>query len=269
MHGTYEIPRLSADQMTAGLEAVTARLLRTLTVYDELASTNLWLKAQAGGAGATVVLAERQTAGRGRRGKSWHSPACHNLYLSLDWVFAARPDQLAGLSLGVGIKLAEVLAPRLQHPPGLKWPNDLFIDGQKLAGILIESIPDPTGHTRVIIGVGLNVLMQGEQRIDQPWTSLVHHVKDPASLNRNTLASLFLNALLPFLDHYLEQGDRYIQQHWFDHDLTRGQPVEVLSGETRVQGIGDGIDEQFRFRMRCHDGCQRSFSSGDISLRLR
>lgn len=262
-------PLLSVARVRAGLNADTTSLLRDIEVHDERESTNLCLLQRVTSTGATIVLAEQQTAGRGRRGKTWHSPPCSNLYLSMDWVFASAPDQLTGLSLGVGIKLVEALAPLLQQPLGLKWPNDLYIDGRKLAGILIESTFDSSGNTRVIIGIGLNVTMQGEQLIDQPWTSVARHVDDPGALDRNVLAGRIINRLLPFLADYPDQGAQYIQQHWRDHDVTWHQPVEVRLGDATLTGTGFGIDEQFRFLMQQNNGNKQAFASADISLRLR
>lgn len=257
---------LCADEIIAGLSGTAFPLLDSLEVFYALESTNSYLHEESAFPHGKACLAEIQRAGRGRRGRRWHSPPCANIYLSLGWRFEATPDRLAGLSLGVGIKLAEVLQAYAQV--GLKWPNDLYISNHKLGGILVELKPLSAGGTGVIIGVGINSSMEDDGiDIDQAWTSLHRHYPSQQGIDRNQLVSQILAGLMPFLDGFLDQGDEFVLRRWPEFDVAHQRPVTVCSGDTRLAGIGAGIDAQFQFRLRHAQGVS-SFSSAQVSLRL-
>jgi BirA family biotin operon repressor/biotin-[acetyl-CoA-carboxylase] ligase len=256
---------LAVSKIWGGTSALVHRLLNNLEVHFELDSTNHYLR-RLGFMSGNVCLAEKQRAGIGRRGRHWHSPLCENIYMSVGWRFDAEPSDLLGLSLGVGIKLAEVMRP--YAAVGLKWPNDLYIDKHKLGGVLVELQSLSGGGTGVIIGIGININMSKTRvDIDQAWTSLAQHCKPRENIDRNRLVAQLLEGLLPFLDGFLEQGSDYTLGRWPDFDLAYQQAVTVLSGGKRVTGIGVGIDDQFQFLLRHAKGVS-SFSSADVSLRL-
>ncbi|MGY8862292.1 MAG: biotin--[acetyl-CoA-carboxylase] ligase, partial [Pseudomonadales bacterium] len=121
---------------------------------------------------AEVILAEVQTSGRGRLGRHWQSPFGQNIALSLGWSFVGGAAALEGLSLVVGVALAQALGDLGVHQVQLKWPNDVLVGGKKLAGILLEMRGDATGPCNVVIGIGLNVHLTHDDAIDQPWVSL-------------------------------------------------------------------------------------------------
>ena len=256
---------LSADEILSGLARGARGFLNRLEVYYELESTSGYLQ-ESGFPHAQVCLAEKQLAGRGRLGRHWHSPACANIYLSLGWRFETTSSRLAGLSLGVGVKLAEALEPLAAV--GLKWPNDLYINDRKLGGVLIELKPLPSGGTGVVVGIGINVAMQDPGAdIDQPWTSLQRHCQPRESIERNGLVSRILDQLVPFLEEYRDNGDDYIFRRWPEYDLAYQQRVSVHSGGEIMAGVGAGIDRKFQFRLR-HERGISSFSSAQVSLRL-
>src|SRR5690606_4226150 len=124
--------------------------------------------------GVAVLLAERQTAGRGRRGRHWASPLAANLYLSASRRYGGGLARLGGLSLAAGTAVAEALRALGASGVQLKWPNDLVIGGRKLGGLLVEGSGEPAGAARAVVGLGLNVRMPETEggRIDQPWTDL-------------------------------------------------------------------------------------------------
>ncbi len=256
---------LAASKIWGGTSASVQRLLNDLEVHFELDSTNHHLRRLDFMSGH-VCLAEKQRAGIGRRGRHWHTPPCENIYMSVGWRFKAEPSDLLGLSLGVGIKLAEAMRPYAEV--GLKWPNDLYIDKHKLGGVLVELQPLSGGGTGVIIGVGINVNMSETRvEIDQAWTSLAQHCKPQKNIDRNKLVAQLLEGLLPFLDGFLEQGSDYTLSRWPDFDLAYQHAVTVLSGGEKVAGIGAGINDRFQFLLRHAKGVS-SFSSADVSLRL-
>ena len=130
-----------------------------LEIFQSIDSTNRYARerAEAEAISGAVVLAENQTAGRGRRGKTWVSPFAANLYMSIVWDFDQGAESLQGLSLAVGVGVRRTLVELGLQDVQLKWPNDIYIGGKKLGGILLEMIGDPNGRCTVIIGIGLNV----------------------------------------------------------------------------------------------------------------
>jgi len=142
-------------------------------VYDSIDSTNAEaLRLVGKGVVAPfVVVAERQTAGRGRRGRQWVSPFAENIYYSLLLRIDGGMRQLEGLSLVVGLAVLQALRELGIAGAGLKWPNDVLVDNKKIAGILLELVGDPADVCHVVLGVGINVDMQGADLVDQLWTS--------------------------------------------------------------------------------------------------
>lgn len=213
-----------------------------------------------------ALLAEYQTAGRGRRGREWRSPFAANMYLSLAWSFGNWPRGLSALPLAVGVICAQAL--REQGADiGLKWPNDLYAQGRKLGGILIEHRGEAGGACRVIIGIGINVAMSAAQAggIEQPWISLAELTPQPPS--RNQLAAALLQRLAEGVASFESQGFEAFAAEWSKLDLARDKPVRVLQGDKEYEGIGRGVDEQGALIVEAL-GQYQTLHSGEISLRL-
>lgn len=197
---------------------------------------------------AQLLVAERQTAGRGRLGRAWASSAERSLTFSLSWPLRADTP-LDGLSLAVGVVLAEALHPALR----LKWPNDLWLDGRKLGGILIEALPG----SAVVIGVGLN--LDAPVGVDQPVAGL-------RELDAVWSAPLALAAVLPPLAALLEtwQGfDADWQRRFAARDGLAGRAVQ---GD-ELAGVAEGVDPSGLLRLRGPDGRLRLLRSGEARLR--
>lgn len=216
-----------------------------------------------------ALLAEHQTAGRGRRGRDWHSPFGANLYLSIAWTYAMWPPHLPALSLSVGVVCARALDAAGVDGVQLKWPNDLWAGQRKLGGILIEQRGESGDLCRVVVGVGINVAMHARQgsAIDQPWTTvdevLASCGRKPAS--RNRLAVDVLHGLHECLARYVVKGFEPYRAEWCALDALRGRQVYV-PGQDRLRGIGRGIDDDGAFLIETDAGL-RSVLSGDVSLR--
>lgn len=213
-----------------------------------------------------IVMAERQTAGRGRRGRAWASPFGENLYYSLALRIAGGMRQIEGLSLVVGLAVLKTLRNAGVQGAGLKWPNDVLVGRRKVAGILLELVGDPADVCHVIIGVGINVNMRATSQVDQLWTSL--RLEVGLAVNRNVLA----NQLSVNIDEYLavhqEQGFESLRDEWERSHLWQGAAVSLLAGPEVVHGVVLGIDSQGALRLRVGDG-EKVFSGGELSLRLR
>lgn len=231
-----------------------------VTVLPTVDSTNAWLSEQA--QVPHLCLAEHQSAGRGRRGRRWHSPFGCNLYLSLRWDCPQWPERLAALSLVVGVALATHLRDQ-GIAIDLKWPNDLYLGGRKLGGLLIEQSGEAGGPCRLVIGLGINLAMGTEVTLDQAWTSLAQHGHHPA---RNTLALGVARALITELEALSDSRISARLEQFADFDIFDGQPVQILQGPAPLSGIARGIDQWGRLQVDNDQG-RHHISAGDVSLR--
>lgn len=242
MH-SMNAPPLDAVHIVASLTPESAPLLNVV-VHDSVGSTNDVVRQRGQGRSlhGAVVLAEEQTQGRGRRGRTWHSPAGANLYCSLGWRFERPLQTLSGLSLAIGAMIAETVEADYGAKLALKWPNDLFYEGRKLGGILVEMVGEDSGRQRVIMGIGLNVDMPiGEgDAINRPWTDLRAAIGRP--IDRNELAGRLLSQLAEGLTQVDRYGMGEWLQRWRQWDYLKGRSV-VVEGVPPVTGIAAGIDD--------------------------
>ncbi len=260
---------LDEGAVRAALPAEVPSLLAALSIVDSVDSTNAALLREAPGPVGLglVCAAERQVAGRGRRGRSWASPFARNLYVSVGWTFAQGAAALEGLSLAVGVALAEALADFGLRGVALKWPNDLLAGDAKLGGVLIEMSGDAEGPCRAVVGMGLNVRMPEDvaSAIDQPWTDLAT-LAGGVPPSRSLLLAAVLGRVLPLLGTFGSQGFEPWRARWEALDAFAGEPVQVLSGETRLAGIARGVDERGALRLETATGL-RPIHGGEVSLR--
>lgn len=263
------LQRLSVDAIIAAWPSGAPRP-RNLHVLPRTDSTNQQLLQADGADDPQILLAEMQTAGRGRRGREWRSPFGANLYASLSWTFPAWPAQLGTLPLACGVACARALR-AFDIPVLLKWPNDVRIGDRKLAGILVEQRGEAGGACRVVVGVGLNYAMDPLQAegIAQPWTSLRNEC---ARLQRelpprNAVAARLLAALCSALQDYAYAGFEPFRADWAAWDETAGRPVRVLQGEHVIEGRACGIDASGALLLDTAEG-RKPMLAGDVSLRL-
>ncbi len=238
-----------------------------LTVLDEVDSTNAEVIRQIGrgGAGMPVVIADCQTAGRGRRGRVWQSPRGENLYLSMGLTFHGGFGVLDGLSLVLGVAVANALeglgVPRI----GLKWPNDIFLPDGKLGGILVELQGElEEGVVQVIAGIGLNVHMDRVDGVDQPWSSLDRACPE-VDWSRNRIGAAVIDAILDALPIFTDSGFRDFRAPWQRRDIFKGQPLQARGGD--LEGSGVGIDEAGNYQIQTANGIV-PVRAGEISLRV-
>lgn len=256
---------LDADEITASMGPVADW---PVIVHESLGSTNATAVKLVGEQvpAPFIVLAERQTAGRGRRGRKWISPFGENIYYSLTLRIDGGMRQIEGLSLLVGLAVLKTLRAAGVQQAGLKWPNDVLVGQRKIAGILLELIGDPADVCHVIIGVGINVNMTDASEVDQLWTSV--RLETGAHVSRNLLVGeLSRNIQAYLIDHQL-QGFGAFRAEWESNHLWQGRAVDLLTGSDAVQGTVLGIDSQGALRLQVGSE-ERVFSGGELSLRLR
>ena len=213
-----------------------------------------------------VILAERQTAGRGRRGRKWVSPFAENIYYSLVLRMDGGMRQLEGLSLVVGLAVLSALRAVGVSDAGLKWPNDVLVSNKKIAGILLELVGDPADVCHVVLGIGINVNMRVASEVDQAWTSVF--LESGVATNRNELVSKLSDSLRMYLKRHELSGFSAIQSEWEQNHLWQGREVSLIAGVHQVNGTVMGIDCQGALRMSVN-GEEKVFSGGELSLRLR
>lgn len=237
-------------------------------VYDSIDSTNAQAMRliESGEPLPLLVLAERQTAGRGRRGRKWVSPFGENLYYSLAMRVDGGMRRLEGLSLLVGLAVVKMLREMGIKGAGLKWPNDVLVGGRKLAGVLLELTGDPADVCHVVIGVGINVNMRASEEVDQAWTSML--LEYGGVIDRNEIVARLNKELSAYLSAHREAGFGAFQAEWEANHLWQGQPVTLLAGSSAVKGVVVGIDAVGGLRLKVGAEIQ-SFSGGELSLRLR
>ena len=270
----YRIPGgidlLDAAAVRAALAPNAASLLSRLELLESVDSTNAQaLRRIEQGVGAGYVCsAEQQSAGRGRRGRSWVSPFARNLYVSLAWQYQQGAGALEGLSLAVGVAVARALAACRLPAVQLKWPNDVLAGGAKLGGVLLEMTGDAAGACQVVVGVGLNVAMPAAAAggIDQAWTD-IRTFSGGEYPGRNALLGALLNELLPLLASFEQTGFAPWREAWEALDAHAGRPVVLHSGERQLAGTARGVDDRGALQLETAAGGVQAVFGGEISLR--
>jgi len=243
-------------------------LVADIEIHPVLDSTNSHLMRPEAMAlpDGSVCLVEYQTAGRGRQGRRWVSSFGANLCFSLVWRFNSGPDALSGLSLVVAVALAEGLSSLGLSRAGLKWPNDLYIDGRKLAGILLEMSGEFAGASRVVIGVGVNVGASPsttDEPIDQPWVGLDELLPEPVS--RNRAASTLIAAIVMAMSEFQKEGFTPFMSRWQRWDVMADKRVTLQQAQGVIEGRARGIDTTGALLIE-REGEIGRYLSGDVSL---
>ncbi|MFD2191343.1 biotin--[acetyl-CoA-carboxylase] ligase [Pistricoccus aurantiacus] len=261
---------LHGPDILSGLSCNARCQLERLFVEETLPSTNRYLHERfAQGAGhAEACLAEQQTAGQGRRGRAWLCPWGQGLLLSLGWKFEGSANTLEGLSLAIGVGVAEVL----EHQGvlvALKWPNDILLCNQmncaKLGGILLEIRGNLAGPCNVVIGLGLNVSLPSSvrQQLDQPVAAL--HDQAPL-VSRNRLAADLLEKLLGLLKSFEVRGFEPWQEAWNTRNVYAGCEIVVFQGKERYIARAGGVDKAGNLEV-WREGKIHRLTGGEISVR--
>jgi len=238
-------------------------LVAVLPVID---STNQYLLDRIGTLqSGDACVAEYQQAGRGRRGRKWFSPFGANLYLSMYWRLEQGPAAAIGLSLVIGIVMAEVLRDLGASQVRVKWPNDLYLQDRKLAGILVELTGKTGDAAQIVIGAGINLAMRQVESdvINQGWINLQ---EAGIVIDRNTLAARLINELRAALELFEQEGLTPYLSRWEKLDNFINRPVKLIIGDKEIVGISRGIDAQGALLLE-QDGATKAWMGGEISLR--
>ena len=258
---------LSEETILGAVDPEASEFLSGLEVYGVIDSTSevAMVKAREGVESGYVCLSEQQTKGRGRRGRVWVSPFAKNLYLSCVWNFTQGAAALEGLSLATGVAVARALR-KSGITVSLKWPNDIWVNKQKLGGVLLEMTGDPAGDCQVVLGIGLNVHMEPSdaKSIDQAWVSASAVNPD---VSRNKLAADVIGETLIMLNSFQVNGFSPFWKEWESLDVFKGCSVQLETGDDQpVFGIEKGVDHTGALRLETDNGL-KLVKGGEVSLR--
>jgi BirA family transcriptional regulator, biotin operon repressor / biotin---[acetyl-CoA-carboxylase] ligase len=271
----YRLALVSEALERAVIRAHLGRDVREHVTHIEVAwsipSTNSWLLERPNPAAGTteLCLAEYQSAGRGRRGRTWLAPPGAALCFSLSWTFREVPPDFGALSLCLGVCALRVLKSLEVADVALKWPNDLVIGGRKLGGVLIELRAEVAGPACVIVGIGINVALgpQVLEQIAQTGTAATDLVGAGLALpKRNALAAALTSACVRGLRQYEREGLKPFIEEWQAADALRGRAVVVSAVDGAGRGVARGIDLHGALLVETPEGIKR-FISGDVTVR--
>ncbi|VAW89609.1 Biotin operon repressor / Biotin--protein ligase [hydrothermal vent metagenome] len=258
---------LCESRIIDGLPQAARPLVADIDLHPMLDSTNSYLmRSQALSLPTgSVCMAEYQSAGRGRQGRRWRSSFGANLCFSLVWRFNCGPDALSGLSLAVAVAVAEGLTSLGLAQPGVKWPNDLYVAGRKLAGILLEMSGESSAASRVVIGVGINLRMPSDidEPIDQPWVGLDELL--PEAVSRNRVAGVLIGSIAEALVEFEAKGFAPFLPRWRQWDVMADKRVTLQQAQAVVEGVACGVDASGALLIKRRGETCR-YMSGDVSL---
>ncbi|EIJ41374.1 birA, biotin-(acetyl-CoA-carboxylase) ligase [Beggiatoa alba B18LD] len=264
---SHPIPLLDATQLKANLSPEVRQHIQTLQVFAVIDSTSRHLHAQASDPHKIAIcLADYQTAGYGRQGKTWVSPFASGICLSFKQRYA-QPCQLVGLNIAIAIVLARFLQQQGAVGLQIKWPNDILWQGQKLAGILLENRPLTTGACEMVLGIGLNVCFP------LPLPILEYPIVDLRTVmgqtqNRQALVIALIEQLIPHLLAYGRRGLTPYLPDWQAFDYLAGQQVTLTTPQIQIQGIACGIDAQGALLLEDVNHQRQRYVYGDVSVKL-
>jgi BirA family transcriptional regulator, biotin operon repressor / biotin---[acetyl-CoA-carboxylase] ligase len=261
-----EQPPLNRELILAGMSRESRRWVKELVVHTEIGSTNthLMTRAAAENVDGVVCIAERQTGGRGRRGRTWLTPSGGSIALSLGKHVAVGIAEIAPLSLIVGLAVANAMARCGIDGVSLKWPNDILLDGVKVGGILIElaAIAEPL---KVITGIGINVGAGSEVS-----SHLGFSVGDVRSKNtrisRNEIAANLIDSFYESTSKFEVQGFPSMRAEWEALHAHQDRRVHLIGANETVEGIARGVTTSGELILDTDAGI-RHFSGGEVSLR--
>ena len=269
--GEVQVPAgldlLDAGSIRERLSVGTSQWLRHLEVFAAIDSTNSVMMERAAEIGGTVLLAECQTDGRGRRGRTWFSPFASNIAVTMGFECARKPAALSGLSLVIGLAIVDALSPLGEAAWGLKWPNDVQVGGRKIAGILVE-LQSLGTRTFAVVGVGINVALPAavSEAVDQEITDLR---QAGVTADRNRIAAGVLNSVHDFFVQFDGSGFGPLRDAWNRYHVLDGQEVDVIGpADSRLSGRVVGVDVDGALQLDVA-GRVQPVVAGEVSVRRR
>jgi len=262
---------LTADSVRQPISGEPRSHLDILEVFSEIESTNSYLMDQPCPPPGRyrVVIAEHQTAGRGRMDRTWCSPPSCGLCLSMAFTFRSMPENFPSLSLAIGIAVAQAIERFGIQGIGLKWPNDIVARDGKLGGVLSEVLPANAEGVTVVVGVGLNIDF-ADTGVQSTIVSQLGRVVDLASCSdelpsRSAISAAVIECLFETMVRFEADGFEPFYEMWQQYDWLRGQQVQIESADGLIPGLVEGVDTDGALLLRTNDE-RRRFTSGSVIL---
>ena len=277
--------KLQAESIRTGVLAASGRNI-DVVVHDSVDSTNAWSLQQcrAGKVLPFACFAEEQTSGRGRRGKQWLMQAHNNIAMSLSWPFDLLHQPIHLLPLSISMAIVDTLENLELDDVQVKWPNDVYVRGRKIAGVLIETQPvrknqldavcADANHLAAVIGVGLNYdmsVLRYDESLDLPaLTDICHELESGHEGNapqRSLVATLLLQRVVEVCQSFQQDAERYLEKFRARYDFCLGKNVEIIldNGDKR-SGLATGVNDKAELLVMI-DGKQHVFNSAQVSVR--
>jgi BirA family biotin operon repressor/biotin-[acetyl-CoA-carboxylase] ligase len=241
-----------------------------LIYNEEVDSTNDEAARQlaAGREAPFIVVATKQTKGRGRFGRVWHSEANGNLYISFAFRPKLEPARMQTFTLWMGVNLCELIANFTRTTPGLKWPNDILFDGRKAGGILTEARIDSDQIRDLVFGLGLNLNSPADDwpaALNKRAISIAEHTNAPLDINKFTAA--LIGRVLDAYDQFVSGAyQKTFADRWHEYDILRGKPIKLLHGSETISGTASGIDDEGSLIVKTDKGRTERFRAGEVTI---
>ena len=265
--GEYEM--LSWINISKQIDAKQLSQIKQSAVVETITSTNDWALAQCQDSKVpSVCFAEQQTRGRGRNGRDWVSPKAQNIYMSLAWQFDVAVEYFHGMGLVIGVVVVQLLK-QYGINAQLKWPNDVLVNGKKIAGILLETRIKAKNHINAVIGIGLNVDMSitSHKQIDQQWTDMRREIDPQKNISRNQVAGMLLSKVIKACEDFEFHGFSAYKDEWQRYDICHQAELVISTSDGVVCGKGLGINDDGALRVML-DGQEKIFYAADVSIRV-
>ncbi|QWV95582.1 biotin--[acetyl-CoA-carboxylase] ligase [Geomonas oryzisoli] len=259
---------LTQLDLSAGL--ATSRIGTSIICLKETESTNqvAFKLAEDGAAEGTVVIADAQTAGKGRLGRIWLSPPGVNLYCSVVLRPAIAPMAACQLTFLSVVAVARAIESCTTLKPQIKWPNDILINGKKVAGLLNEMNAETEKVNFVVLGIGVNLNLDmssiSESLLRHPATSLLQ--EGGVEVDRLAFTRALLVELDRLYDVFLREGEAPVRAEWLERSAIKGRSVKVSQGEREFIGMVQGVDSFGALLVQLGDGKVETVLSGDVAL---
>ncbi len=237
--------------------------------FEQIDSTNNWCKkaAEEGAQEGLLVLADEQTAGKGRRGRRWETPRGSAVAMTLLLRPQIRPDRISMVTLIEGMALTDACRRLYQLPIGIKWPNDVVIHGKKISGTLTEMSAEMSAVNYVVVGTGINVNVESfPEELADTATSIM--LETGARQSRAELIAASVDSFERYYEKFLQTQDLSLLKEEYDGMLlNRGRQVRVLEPGNEYDGVAEGIDTLGELLVRTEDGSVRKVYAGEVSVR--
>jgi len=262
-------PDLCISALKRIISSSSMKIGHKLFFFDSVASTNTIAMdlASQGCSEGTLVIADAQTAGKGRLGRSWVSPPGKNLYMSIVLRPRISPREATTLTLLSAVACVSAIRKTSNIPISIKWPNDLIVGQRKIGGILTEIRADIDRISQAVVGIGINVNIDKKdmpEEIREIATSLFAETND--SISRTELAAVVIREFDMWYRLLLAEGKKVILDEWRQMSSTIGRPVRVVTGDRTFEGVADGIDDEGLLIVKLADGSYRKISAGDVTM---